>query len=120
MPRTRARKRRDLGRVVLAVGVERDDRGRSRIERVAEPGAQGRALAGIRDLAQDGRPGRSAAAAVSSLDPSSMTTTGRWRRGGRDDRADARAFLEGRDEREDRAGRSVTGRSIAGQRSRFS
>ena len=49
--------RRDLVRVVLAVGVEGDDRLGSGVEGVPEAATQGRALAGVGDLAQDGRPG---------------------------------------------------------------
>ena len=49
---------RDLGRVVLAVGVERDDGLAALLEGVAEPAPQRRALAGVGDLAQDGRAGR--------------------------------------------------------------
>ena len=49
---------RDLVGIVLAVRIEGHDRGAPGIEGVAEPGPQCRALAGVRHLAQDGRPGR--------------------------------------------------------------
>ena len=98
----RGEERRDLGRVVLAVGVERHDRRRAAVERVPEAGPQRRALAGVRDLAQDGRAGRLGAGgrvvgrAVVDDDDRQVargppSTTG----------ADARAFLVCRDERED-------------------
>jgi hypothetical protein len=42
---------------MLPVGVERDDRRCTVLEGVSEAGAEGGALAGVRDLAQDGRAG---------------------------------------------------------------
>ncbi len=109
----RCEERRDLGRVVLAIGVERHDRGRSRIERVAEPGPQRRALAGIRLLAQDHRSGRTGAfrgivgrTVVDDHDRQVPAS-------GLDDRADARALLVGRDQREDGPLRARHGPSIA-------
>ena len=75
--RERLEERRDLVGVVLPVGVERDDGVGACIEGVAEPGAQGGALAGVGDLAEDGGAGGLGLAAVSSVEPSSTTTTGR-------------------------------------------
>ena len=74
----RREEERDLGRVVLAVGVERDDRHGAVLECVPEPGPERRTLARrsgawTRTVA----PAASALAAVSSVDPSSTTTTGR-------------------------------------------
>ena len=43
---------------MLAVGVERDDGRGALLQRVAEAGAQCRSLARVRDLDEDGRPGR--------------------------------------------------------------
>ena len=70
---------RDLVGVVLAVGVERDDRVPALVEREAEPGRSAGALALVGDLADDPAPAASALAAVSSDEPSSTTSTGRCR-----------------------------------------
>ncbi len=104
---------RDLGRIVLAVGVERHDRGRPRLERVAEPGAQRGALPGIRLLAEDDRPGRFrpirgvVSRTVVDDDDRQVPASAL------DDRADTRALLVGRDQREDGPLRARHGRSIA-------
>ena len=75
--------------IVLAVGVERHDRGAAVVERAAEARSQRGALALVRALARSrSAPAASAFAAVSSVEPSSTTTTGRWRRVGLDDRRD--------------------------------
>ena len=62
---------------MLTVGVEGDDGLGAVLQGVAEAGPQGRSLARVRDLAQDVAPAASAWAAVSSVEPSSTTTTGR-------------------------------------------
>ncbi len=95
---------RDLGRVMLAVGVQGDDRGGPGIQGVAEAGAQGRALARVWDLAQDrgtgrlGRIGRVVGRPVIDHDDRQVGD-----RSGHD-RTDPRALLVGRDEREDLVG----------------
>ena len=93
---------RDLGRVVLAVGVERDDGHGAVLQGVAEAGAQCRALARIRDLAQDDGPGRLGLrrrvvgrAVVDDDDGQEGPRT-------LDHGRDARALLVARDERKDR------------------
>ena len=53
----RGEERRDLGRVVLAVGVERQDRVGAVVERPAEAGPERGALALVRPLLDDGRAG---------------------------------------------------------------
>ena len=75
--RERGEEARDLGRVVLAVGVERHDGRGARREGVPEAAPQRRALAGVGDLAQDGRPGRLGDGRGVVREPSSTTTTGR-------------------------------------------
>ena len=70
---------RDLVGVVLAVRVERDDRVRSQVEGEPEAGPQGRALARFGTCWMTVAPAPSACVAVSSVEPSSTTTTGRWR-----------------------------------------
>ena len=64
---------------MLAVGVERDDGLGAARQGVPEPGPQGGALARVRHLADDGRARGLGVVAVSSLEPSSTTTTGRCR-----------------------------------------
>ena len=49
---------RDLRGIVLAVGVEGDDRRRAVFEGVPEPGPEGGALAGVRSLDEDDGAGR--------------------------------------------------------------
>ena len=92
---------RDLGRVVLAIGIERHDGRCPGLERVPEPRAQRRALAGIRLLADDGRPGltgsiRGRVGRPVVDDHDRQVPPCRL-----DDRADPRRLLVRRDERED-------------------
>ena len=72
-----ARNDGDLGRVVLAVGVERQDGVAALVERPAEAGPERRALAGVRPLLDDGRAGLAGAVGGVVAEPSSTTMTGR-------------------------------------------
>ena len=93
---------RDLGRVVLAVGVERDDGRGALLQGVAEAGAQGRSLARVRDLPQDDGPGR--LGLRRRVVGRAVVDDDDWQEGPRalDNGRDARAFLISRDQREDR------------------
>ena len=86
---------------MLAVGVERDDGRRAVLERVAEAGPERRALAGVRDLAQDGRAGRlglgGRVVGRAVIDDDDRQEGPR----GLDDGRDARPLLVARDQRED-------------------
>ena len=93
---------RDLGRVVLAVGVERDDRFGALLERMPEAGPQRRALARVGDLAQDRRAGRlglrGGVVGRPVVDDHDRQMDAR----ARDDGRDARPLLVAGDQREDR------------------
>ena len=100
--RERSQEGGDLGGVVLAVGVEGDDRRRVVRERVPEAGAQGRAFARVRVLDEDGGArglrlgGGVVGRAVVDDDD------GQVQRRGRHDGRDAGTFLVAGDQREDR------------------
>ena len=96
---------RDLVRVVLPVGVEREDRVVPLVEREAEPGPERGALALVGHLADDPAPAASAFAAGvvrrAVVDDEAREVAERRL----DDRADPRPLLVARDQREDpRAG----------------
>ena len=90
---------RDLGRIVLAVRIEGDNGDRTAARGRAEPVRIAAPLPAF-GLAKDIAPAASAWAAVSSVEPSSTTTTGRDGRGAR-----TTAAIRGpswyRDQRED-------------------
>ena len=97
----RREEERDLGRVVLTIGIERDDGCGAVVQRVAEASAQGRTLARIGNLAKDRRTGRLGLGGrvvgrpvVDDDDRQASPRTG-------DDDRDARALLVAGDERKD-------------------
>ena len=112
----RREEERDLGRVVLAVGVERDDGRGALLEGVAEARPQRRALAGVRELAQDGGAGRLGLGrrvvgrAVVDDDDRQMCPCACH------DRGDARTLLVAGDQREDRLHRVNRTRSRSRRR----
>ena len=93
---------RDLGRVVLAVRVQRHDRQRAGGQGVREPRSQGGALAGVRHLAQHRGAGtlRDPRRVIGRAVVDDDDRQGSAR--GLDDGGDPGRLIEGRDDREDR------------------
>ena len=86
---------------MLAVGIERDDRRATLVERVSEPSPQGGALAGVGVLDEDGRAGRLGLGG--GVVGGAVVDHDDGEEGPRllHDGSDARALLVARDQRED-------------------
>ena len=97
----RGQEGRDLRGIVLAVGVEGDDRRRAVFEGVPEPGPERGALAGVRSLDEDGGAGRlgldRGVVGRAVVDDDDRQVAAR----GLDDSRDPGSFLVARDQRDD-------------------